>query len=483
MRRRLPRFLPRFPPRSLRGQMLAVLALVLLAAQAVSLWLFADERDLAVRAALTREALDRAANVAALVERAPPGTEAAILAAASSRLVRFRVDPAPALEVAGRVPGRLRQELVDRFGRARPVRLELHELRAMRPAVPGAPGLMPHMHPPMAFAAMELRLSVQLSDGRWLNVFSRFHRPPLQWAAADVATFGISASFLAVALWLLLGRLARPLGRLAAAADGLGRGEWVEEIPPSGPEELVRLTVAFNRMQARLRRFVEERTRLLAALGHDLRSPLTALRVRAEMVEDEETRTALIASIDEMQEMVEATLAYARGTATREPPASLDLGSFLSRLVEDYAGTDRDVTLEAAPPTGLELRLRPGATRRALRNLIDNALRYGKRARLSVEERPDELAIHIDDDGPGVPEEVLSRLFEPFVRLETSRSRETGGTGLGLAIARSLIRAQGGEVTLANRDGGGLRATVTLPRSASTAAQDILWIAKEGETP
>ncbi|RMD91807.1 MAG: hypothetical protein D6811_08180 [Alphaproteobacteria bacterium] len=257
----------------------------------------------------------------------------------------------------------------------------------------------------------------------------------------------------------------------------------MEEIPPSGPEELVRLTVAFNRMQARLRRFVEERTRLLAALGHDLRSPLTALRVRAEMVEDEETRTALIASIDEMQEMVEATLAYARGTATREPPASLDLGSFLSRLVEDYAGTDRDVTLEAAPPTGLELRLRPGATRRALRNLIDNALRYGKRARLSVEERPDELAIHIDDDGPGVPEEVLSRLFEPFVRLETSRSRETGGTGLGLAIARSLIRAQGGEVTLANRDGGGLRATVTLPRSASTAAQDILWIAKEGETP
>lgn len=454
----------RLVPRSLRGQVVAVLALALVLAQAVSLWLFADERDLAVRAALMREALDRAANVSALLERAPPGSEAAILAAAGSPLVRFDLGPTPKVAPAGRAPAALRGEIEARFGRAREVRFAFHAIRGLMPPMPGLREDMFRPHHPAPPAAAEFELSARLDDGRWLNVSTRFHRPPLQWAAADLATFGLTAGFLAVALWLLLGRLTRPLARLAAAADRMGRGEWTEDIPPSGPEELRRVTVAFNQMQGRVRRFVEERARLLAALGHDLRSPLTALRVRAEMVDDADTRAALVASIDEMQEMVEATLTYARGTATAETPETVELADFLARLVEDYSETGRDVTLAAAPPPGLALPLRPGATRRALRNLIDNALRYGRRARLTVETRDAEAVIHIDDDGPGIPPAQLEQVFEPFLRLETSRSRETGGTGLGLAIARSLIRAQGGEVSLANRPGRGLRATITLPR-------------------
>jgi len=453
----------RLLPRSLHGQVLAVIAVALALAQALSIWLFADERELAVRAALAREALDRAANVMVLIERAPPGGEAPILAAASSPLVHFSVTAQPALDHSEHAPGRLMRDMAARFGPGREVRLELHTMRELVPTMPGMPREMREMHRSMGLSAVELQLSVGLTDGRWLNVTTRFHRPPLQWAVTDVATFLISALFLGAAVWLLLRRITRPLARLAAAADRLGHGDWVDEIAPSGPAELARLTLAFNRMQARLRRFVDERARLLAALGHDLRSPLTALRVRAEMVEDDETRTALIASINEMQEMVEATLTYARGAVGAEPGEAVELGGFLAGLVGDYAETGQEVTL-TTPPEGLVLCIRPIGLRRALRNLIDNALRYGARARLSVEPGAEDVRIHIDDDGPGIPEADISRVFEPFLRLEGSRSRETGGTGLGLAIARTVLRAHGGDVMLANRAGGGLRATAILPR-------------------
>ncbi len=455
--------------RTLRAQVLAVIAVALALAQGINLWLFADERDLAVRAALGREALDRSANVLMLLEQAPPGGEALILAAANSPLVRFTLAARPLLDHQNHAPGALARDVGDRFGKDRAVRLELHQTNTMMAPMPGMPVEMQQSHRTMALSTVEMQISAQLKDGRWLNVTTRFHRPPLQWAAVDVTTFLISATFLAVAVWLILGRLTQPLARLAGAADRLGRGDWVEEIPASGPEELARLTAAFNRMQARLRRFVDERTRLLAALGHDLRSPLTALRVRAEMVEDDESRTALIASVNEMQEMVEATLTYARDAASSEQPVAVDLGAFLSTLIEDYAQTGRDVSLSGSVPEALSVRLRPVAIRRALRNLIDNALRYGNRARLTVVPGTEEVLLHIDDDGTGIPEADMERVFEPFVRLETSRSRETGGTGLGLAIARSILRAHGGEVTLINRAGGGLRATVTLTRGALPA--------------
>ncbi len=479
---------------SLRAQVLLVVIGALALAQAIALWLFADERDLAVRAALVAEAFSRIANVVALLERTPPEVAPALLQAASSPLVAFTLDPAPVVDHADHAPGRLAGRLRELLGPGRPLRIDLHELRGPMPPMPGMPGAMmgplaategqppmpmppgalrqmPMMAGDMTLLGVELQASVGMSGGRWLNVTTRFHRPPMQWAWRDVATFAITAAVLLVATWWVLGRIVRPLARLSQATDRLGRGDWVPDLPDSGPAELARLTTAFNRMQDRLRRFVDERSRLLAALGHDLRSPLTALRVRAEMVDDDETRAALIASIDEMQEMTEATLTFARGTATAEEVAEIDLHDFLEALVRDYRQTGRDVTL-ARPPAGLQLRGRPVALRRALRNLIDNALRYGRRARLQVEVAADEIRIHIDDDGPGLSPENLSRVFEPFLRLEESRSRETGGVGLGLAIARSILRAHGGEVTLSNRSGGGLRATASLPRETGAGRPD-----------
>lgn len=211
-------------------------------------------------------------------------------------------------------------------------------------------------------------------------------------------------------------------------------------------------------MQSRLGRLIADRTRLLAALGHDLRSPLTAMRVRAEMVEDEENRDRLIGSIDEMREMVEATLAFARGMAASEPSEEVDVRTFLEQL---RGAMECEFPLSVA--SGLRARIRPRAMRRALRNVIENARRYGGGVEVAARREDDMIRIMITDHGPGIPEAELERVFEPFYRLEGSRSRDTGGSGLGLSIARTIIQAHGGTITLANQATGGLEARLELP--------------------
>ena len=450
---------------SLRVQLVLLIVAALAAAQAVSLWLFVDERSLAVRAALGFEAAGRAANVARLIEEAPATLEPAILRAANSPLVRFDLSDAPAVDHGthgdgGAVEARVRGLL----GAAddREIRVELHEVdHGILP--------MPHLAPEMAdmhlammrgeLSAIEMQLSIALTDGQWLNVGTRFERPPLQWPWVSFVSFGLTAAIILIAaFWFLLTRLTGPLLRISRAADSLGRGENVKPLPLIGPAEVRDLTRTFNRMQDRLTRFLADRTRLLAALGHDLRSPLTALRVRAEMVDERETRDSLIASIEEMQEMVDATLSFARGIASSEDVETVEMGAFLARLRADMLDS---FTLRDG--AAVRLRLRPQSARRALRNVIDNAERYGGEVDVSYGLEGDHAVIRIGDNGPGIPEADIEQVFEPYFRLEKSRSKETGGTGLGLSIARTIIRAHGGDVSLANRPDGGLVATVTLP--------------------
>jgi signal transduction histidine kinase len=252
--------------------------------------------------------------------------------------------------------------------------------------------------------------------------------------------------------------------RLAEVADGLGRGEAVEPLPEAGPEEVRRTARAFNEMQRRLRRFVEDRTRMLAAIGHDLRTPITSLRLRAELLEDEEARSRILATLDEMQRMIEATLAFAREEASREATRTVDLGALVESVCVDLADLGLDTAYEPGPR--LACACRPDSLRRAVRNLVENAARYGRRARVTALRQGAELVVRVDDDGPGIPPEALERVFAPFVRLEESRSSETGGVGLGLAIARTIARAHGGDVRLANRPEGGLRAELALPLAA-----------------
>jgi signal transduction histidine kinase len=303
-------------------------------------------------------------------------------------------------------------------------------------------------------AAVELEISIALSGGDWLNVGTRFERPPWQVSSASLLSLLLSAGFGAVAVfWYVIARLTRPLVALPNATDALGRGEQLEPLDPAGPPEVKALATSFNTMQDRLKRFISDRTMMLAALAHDLRSPLTAMRVQSEMVEDEETRKSVSRSLDEMSDMVEATLSYARGVGTDEAVQSVLLADLFKR-----AGAD--VNLQTC---GMTISVRPTSMTRALRNVIENAHRYGGGASVKWLAKDENLEIFVDDSGPGIPEEKIRDVFEPYVRLEQSRSRGTGGTGLGLSIARSVILAHGGQLELQNRPEGGLRAWIILP--------------------
>ncbi len=446
----------------LRTQIALLVLGVLFVAQALSLWLFVDERSLAVQAAIGAEAAGRAANVARLIEGAPSDLHSQIISAATSPLVRFDLSTQPKVthehENQGvAVETRLRALLGDSY--SRDIRVEVHETEQGLLPLPNLSPELAEMHAEMMqgrLAAIEMELSIALAGGQWLNVGTRFERPPLQWSLASNVSFVITASLLlVVSFWFLLTRLTGPLNTLAEASERLGRGAGEGPLPIVGPKEVQDLTRAFNTMQDRLTRFVSDRTQMMAALAHDLRSPLTALRVRAEMVGDEDTRVSLIASSEEMQQMVEATLDFAKGVGQHEEVNPTDVRELMASL--EAPG------LSLLSNEALVIPVKPSAMRRALRNLTENAIRYGNEASVTWQVVRPDAVIWVDDRGPGIPDSELEAVFGPYVRLETSRSRNTGGHGLGLSIARSIILEHGGAISLSNLPEGGLRAQVRLP--------------------
>ena len=247
------------------------------------------------------------------------------------------------------------------------------------------------------------------------------------------------------------------------AADELGKDIQRPPLVEKGPAEVRRAARAFNTMQGRLGRFVEERTRILAAVSHDLKTPITRLRLRLEQVGDDAVRAKMERDLAEMQNLVQGSLDFMRGMALQEKTQPLDIDALLESLRDDAEDMGHSVAVsgEARAPYPAK----PLALKRCLSNLVENAIRYGHRATIEVYDSEAELTLVVSDSGPGLPEEALSRVFEPFYRLEPSRNPDTGGTGLGLSIARNIARGHGGELTLKNgSDGKGLRATLTLPR-------------------
>ncbi len=307
-----------------------------------------------------------------------------------------------------------------------------------------------------------------LTEPQWLNVTAALPAPR-PWQEPDLLAAFLLMTAVAAALtgWAVV-RLSAPVATLAAAAEQLGADVNAAPLAEVGPSDVTAAAAAFNRMAARLRRFVQDRTLLLAAIGHDLRTPITRLRLRAEFVADEELRAKMLADLDDLEALVTATLAFGRTATSREPAAPLDL-AVLARTLLDEAADARPELAERLVydgPEHLTVRARSMALKRALGNLVANAIAYGGSARIRL--LPPEAAgapvrIEIEDDGPGLPPGETEQLFDPFRRGEESRSRETGGVGLGLTIARDILRAHGGEVTLANRSEGGARASVRLP--------------------
>ncbi|MFG1379656.1 ATP-binding protein [Xanthobacter autotrophicus] len=439
----------KFPlPRSLLAQVALLSVAAMILGQIASFWLFTAERGAIIRADQRAMAVEHATRLARLVDGAPAPVRGDLVEAATSRALRFALSPDPAVpegrsDIAVDWQGARAQEAWDTFHRGH-----------------GPP-------PPMRWlrdygiAPAELRLSLPLADGLWLNAAARLERPGMHLPPQALASTLLTLLLLLGALWLGLKRITGPLRALADAADAFGLGAEPPPLPRAGPREVRALAEALARMHERLYKMIGERTRMLAALGHDLRSPITALRLRAEMVEDDEIRERMALILNEMQEMTEATLAFARGVSVAEPLEPVDLNGLLADLAAELSASGPPVALAESPPHVLPLRRM--ALRRALRNLLENAQRYGAGATVGISLAGGEAFVTIDDAGPGIPEADLERVFDPFERLETSRSRETGGAGLGLPIARAILRAHGGEVSLSNRPEGGLRATVRLP--------------------
>jgi signal transduction histidine kinase len=266
---------------------------------------------------------------------------------------------------------------------------------------------------------------------------------------------------LIVCCWFAVRLSIRPLVALADAADALNPNAQTPPLDEAGPTELARAARAFNAMRQRIARFVEERVQILAAISHDLQTPITRMKLRAEMAEDSEEKRKLVRDLAEIETLVREGLAYARTAhGDGEKPSRIDVGSFVESLAYDYQDTGKPVTLEQNATGAIVTR--PHALRRVLTNLTDNAIKFGGAAELCVRRDGDAVVIEVRDRGPGIPEDKLDAVLQPFVRLENSRSRETGGTGLGLAIAQQLVVAAGGALKLRNREGGGLVAEVRL---------------------
>ncbi|MGJ7495544.1 ATP-binding protein [Variovorax sp. RT4R15] len=306
----------------------------------------------------------------------------------------------------------------------------------------------------------DLLLPLRLEDGTPLIL--RLRPPAAMISTEAVVLLLVQLLFLAAATWWGVRLAVRPLQRLADAADALKPGGNGAVLAEAGPREVAQAARAFNAMQQRIDAHLAERQRLLAAISHDLQTPITRMKLRVEQVLDADQRSRLLSDLDGMQLLVEEGLAYARTSqAVREPLRAVDLNALLDGLVCDALDAGHQAELLGRHEAPLTTRVQ--ALRRALTNLLDNALKFGGAAQVVVEVTAHEVHISVRDRGPGIPEAELAPVLQPFYRVESSRNRETGGTGLGLAIAQELALALNGRLSLSNRAGGGLEARLSLP--------------------
>lgn len=316
----------------------------------------------------------------------------------------------------------------------------------------------------MGFPSRLLNISVEYAPGQWVNVLATAGAddgPPI-----EPFIFVLSLSLLCVAIAAALAArwIYRPLEDLARASTALGRGERHTPLPVSGPRDLRKVMQAFNTMATRLEAILQSQKDVLVAIGHDLRTPLTAMRIRAAMIEDDAEREKMERALDELQSLTEAALQAGTTSLRTDEKLLTDLGALVESLCEDLRDIGMPVSCEETDER-LLVRAWPEDLTRALRNIMVNAVRYGERARITLENLGEDGVVIIDDDGPGIPESDMGSVFEPLVRLEKSRNSETGGHGLGLHISRNIIHAHGGRIELENRAEGGFRARVTLPLS------------------
>ena len=308
--------------------------------------------------------------------------------------------------------------------------------------------------------AKEIVVSIELKNGIWFNAI-RGHVPVEALTPKILFATGALLAIALLSMAFFMRRISRPLSQFSHAADEFGRGNDPGVLAEDGPQDVRQAAKAFNRMQRRLSRTLETQRTMLRAVGHDLRTPLTSLRIRAEMIPEELHREKFIATIDEMTDMTEEILDWAKNASALETVASVDLQALLSSIVDDFSDQGEDITLTDF--SSVTVSIRRMAIKRALINVIGNALKYASNTQISVSQSHSSIDIHVDDTGPGIPEEMISDALKPFVRLESSRNKDSGGTGLGLSITETIVLAEGGKLIIKNLQPRGLRVTLCLP--------------------
>jgi signal transduction histidine kinase len=445
--------LARFWPRRLATQLGLLIVLALFVAQAINFTLLLRERRQFALEQITGPAATRFIDASERLATGKPIT------ADRGRVRLMSVSPIRrGIMAEPEVARALRGALSDAGLRVGRIDTALRPLRRNDPMLRRVP---PQRIEKILRDADELVIAVQIREGRWL-----IQRMP--WGHSDsdliwrlVGQTAILFVVVLIPVLLAIRRIARPLRDLTLAAEQFGPGDVADPVPVRGPQDVAALVTAFNDLRYRVTAMLDEKDRMLGAIGHDLRTPLAALRVRIESVEDDADRNKMADTIAEMNRTLDDILSLARLGRPSEPPTEVDLSALVDAVVEDFRDLGDDV--EFVEAERLRMRLRPSLMRRAVRNLIENAVKYGRTAVVRIDRLPGAVAIVVADSGPGIPADRLEHVFDPFTRLETSRNRETGGIGLGLALARAIVREAGGDIVLTNQSEGGLAATITLP--------------------
>lgn len=465
----------RLLPRSLFGRLVLILIGGLLLAQFLSTGLLLKDRGEFIRENTGQQLVQRIASIVYLMEETPAEERPRIIRAFSVPSFRVSLSDKPVMQdpEAHAIPSLhlerlLRQALTENatlqvailpfkpaFEAEPPPWRRHHDSESDRRPRPTGRPMRPS--PLSGFQA-----SIRLSDGSWLTVQRPLPEGTENWPTKLLGYLGILLFSIILLSLLAVRWVTKPLGTLADAAHSLGKDISHPPLEEKGPREVKQAAQAFNTMQARLRRYIEDRSSVLAAVSHDLKTPITRLRLRLALLQDSELQARFDKDLNEMEQMVTATLDYLRGTESKEKQVKININALLESLLDDAQELGWSMTLttsKASPYMG-----RPLALKRCLMNLIENAVRYGGTANVRIEDSDKLLTLIIADQGEGIPEAELENLFNPFYRREESRARETGGTGLGLGIARNIARAHGGDVILRRGKIRGLEAVITLPR-------------------
>ena len=458
------------PLNTLTGRLVLVTLFAVALSYAIAFILYANERGAALRRAAENIAIERIVYAAELLRDAPANLRPVLAREARDYSIRYRVADSPSVTEGARAgpARRMARGVSAALGGAEThaaAQLTEEPLRRWRMHDDGEISLRDQARMRVRTdeprgRATEVTLSVRLDDTSWLNVRARLPGP--RPAPVNVIIGGlISLVLVGLGAAFIARQIGRPLAQLADAAHALGLGQTNVAAPLSGPADVQRASSAFNAMAARLGRQLSRQRQMLWALSHDLRTPITALRLRAELVEDETLRQRLLGPIDEMERMTEQALALARAGASEEARVNVDLAEIARTLCGELE--DMGVNIRADAPAAVMASIRPSEIARALRNLAENAAKYGGGGVMRVtRNEADEVVAEIIDDGPGVPEEMLPRLTEPFFRADPARS-DANGAGLGLAIAQAIADGHGGRLVLENRSPKGFSAKLVLP--------------------